>query len=178
MGRRCAADRLYGWAGGQSSGLCGVADAIFAGGRGRVAIGYAEGCGAETLAHELGHTFDRTGLRHSPNRSSGEDPNCISPPGGPEPQYPLYPDLPLGSIGVVGFDAARLQLLFPDRTYDFMSYCAPEWISPFNYARAWSPGLRRRPPSTAAEARNSAQNCWSPAWSPARPSRPNWIRSM
>ncbi len=128
-------DRLYGWAGGQPSGLCGVADAIFAGGRGRVAVGYAEGCGAETLAHELGHTFDRTGLRHSPNRSSGEDPNCISPPGGPEPQYPLYPNLPLGSIGVVGFDAARLQLLFPDRTYDFMSYCAPEWISPFNYAR-------------------------------------------
>jgi len=128
-------NRLYGWAAGEPAGLCGVADAIFAGGRGRVATGYALSCGAETLAHELGHVFDNSGLRHSPNRSNAEDPSCISQPGGPEPQFPLYPNLPLGSIGVVGFDASRLQILFPDQTYDFMSYCAPEWISPFNYIR-------------------------------------------
>ncbi len=128
-------DRLYGWAAGQPSGLCGVADAIFAGGRGRVATGYALSCGAETLAHELAHILDPTGLRHTANRSAQEDPRCVGEPGGPEPQHPVYPNLPLGSIGVVGFDASRLQILFPQDTYDFMTYCAPEWISPFNYRR-------------------------------------------
>ncbi|MEZ4555339.1 MAG: CARDB domain-containing protein [Caldilineaceae bacterium] len=128
-------DRLYGWAGGQPGTLCGVADAAWVGGRGRLATGYALGCGAETMAHELGHVFDNRGLRHSPNSSREQDPNCVGEPGGPEPTYPLYPNLPLGSIGVTGFDAVRLQLLRPETTYDFMSYCEPSWISPFNYVR-------------------------------------------
>ena len=128
-------DRLYGWTGGQPSGLCGVADALWAGGRGRVAVGYALDCGAETFAHEVGHIFDNVGLRHSPNQPPQQDRNCVGQPAGPDPAYPNYPALATGSIGVTGFDATRLQLLMPGQTYDFMSYCEPSWISPFNYNR-------------------------------------------
>ena len=127
-------DRLYGWTAGETTGLCGVADASWVGGRGRVATGFALSCGAETMAHELGHIVDNQGFRHSPNRPGAQDPQCTTnSPAGPEPLYPNYLGLPLGSIGVTGFDAANMQLLSPARNYDFMSYCAPEWISPFNY---------------------------------------------
>lgn len=130
-----APDRLYGWAAGQHTGLCGVADARWVGGRGRVATGYALQCGAETMAHELGHILDRQGLRHSPNLPTQQDANCVGEPAGAEPLYPTYPNLPLGSIGAMGFDATKRELLFPAQTYDFMSYCEKAWVSPFNYSR-------------------------------------------
>lgn len=128
-------DRLYGWAAGQHTGLCGVADALWVGGRGRVATGYALQCDAETFAHEIGHIIDAQGLRHSPNRPAEFDRNCAGQPVGPEPQFPSYPTGPLGTIGMNGFDVTKMQVLFPGMTYDFMSYCEPAWISPYNYNR-------------------------------------------
>jgi hypothetical protein len=135
-----APDRLYGWVPREAAGnLCGVADAIWVDPqrrKGRVAAGL-DICGAETLAHELGHILNDQGLRHTPNRSHEEDPNCIEVPGYRAEDYPEYPNLPLGSIGEWGvkITGGTFILLDPANTYDFMSYCSPEWISPHNYRR-------------------------------------------
>lgn len=119
-------DRLYGWVPQAAQGnLCGIADAIWANPKkrkGRVAAGL-DSCGAETLAHELGHLLDDKGLRHAPGcGASGHDPS--------------YPN-PDGSIGEWGvrITESGAALLDPHRTYDFMSYCSPEWVSPYHYRR-------------------------------------------
>ncbi len=132
-------DRLYGWVPEIAEGsLCGIADAIWAdpqNRKGRVAAGF-DSCGGETLAHELGHILSAQGLRHTDNRPNEQDSNCgVTAPAGPAPDYPVYTNLPLGSIGEWGMQIREkdFYLLDPAQTYDFMSYCSPEWISPFNY---------------------------------------------
>jgi len=128
-------DRLYGWVPvAASETLCGYADVRWSSysgavslprGKGRVAAGLdfpyvCNSTGAETLAHEIGHLLNDTGLRHAPCGGAA----------GPDPNYP-YPD---GSIGEWGVDLSGLppRLLSPADTYDFMSYCEP-WVSPYNY---------------------------------------------
>jgi hypothetical protein len=136
-------DRLYGWVPteARAGGLCGIADAIWANPEqrlGRVAAGVANLiCGPGTLAHELGHLLDEQGLRHTNNRDRSEDPHCVSVPRGPAPDYPPYPGLPLGTIGEWGVRVGngRFDVLDPRSTYDFMSYCSPEWVSLHNYTR-------------------------------------------
>ena len=71
-----------------------------------------------TIAHELGHNFY---LRHAP---------C----GGPGYIDPRFPD-PRGRIGAWGY-AVREGRLVSYRTYDLMSYCSPEWISPYHFTKA------------------------------------------
>jgi len=152
-----APDRLYGWVPKIAQGnLCGIADAIWADQSriGRVAAGI-DSCGGETLAHELGHILSDQGLRHTDNRPSAQDPNCVAKPAGPAPDYPVYPNLPLGSIGEWGMQIGEkdFSLLDPAQTYDFMSYCSPEWISPFNYNKLHQ-GFQ--PTATAVVARAAA----------------------
>ena len=85
--------------------------------------------GAEaTMGHEVGHAL---GLMHAP---------C----GGPanvDSSYPAYEPYdaagtPNASIGEYGFEFRNgLQTLHHPSTPDFMSYCGPEWISPYHHNR-------------------------------------------
>src|SRR5262249_30063711 len=65
------------------------------------------------------HAFDRD---HAP---------CGNP-GNPDPNYPTYDTLPMGSIGEYGIDASG-NVKDPSTTWDFMSYCSPKWVSPYTY---------------------------------------------
>ncbi len=71
-----------------------------------------------TIAHELGHNF---GLDHAP---------C----GNPQNIDYHFPD-PGGKIGAWGYAVRRSELV-SYRTYDLMSYCHPEWISPYHFTKA------------------------------------------
>lgn len=82
-----------------------------------VAIGYdVLPAGAETLAHELGHNFNR---RHTP---------CGNP-AGPDPNYPYAG----AGIGVFGYDLFDGTLKSPLADKDLMSYCRPRWTSDYTY---------------------------------------------
>lgn len=101
-----------------------------------------------TMAHELGHNFGRD---HAPSDrdSSGhviwQDVNGDSRQdcGNPDDEdggYPRYRDsagqsLMRASIGEYGYDGVDIQ--DPHLRYDFMSYCQPEWISPYTYRGLW-----------------------------------------
>lgn len=71
---------------------------------------------AQTLAHELGHTFDR---RHAPCGGAG----------GVDPAFPT----PDASLDVPGWNVRTGQLMAPSASSDLMSYCAPEWITHYTW---------------------------------------------
>lgn len=143
-------DRLYGWIPGQArvpGGVCGVADSLWAGGEGRVALG-ADYCDkrlegqliqvspSQVIAHEIGHIQNQYGLKHAPNEGPASDPNCFLESWDPDENYPIYNSYPRGSIGEYGVDVLNDYLLLsPVDTYDFMSYCQKNWISPHNYTK-------------------------------------------
>jgi WD40 repeat protein len=143
-------DRLYGWVAGQSKTLCGITNFSSS-----VAAG-TDSCGPETLAHEIGHTLRDKELAHTPNLPHKDDPNCNEDaPSDADNQYPKVEGMPLGSIGVPGIHIGQssvnsqsfFYLRLPQETYDFMSYCSQEWVSPYNY-RKLSQGFKSY--STAA----------------------------
>jgi hypothetical protein len=72
------------------------------------------------LAHEVGHLCGRP---HAP----------CGGPAAPDPWYPTYGGFGPASIGEFGVDVATLDIMDPATTEDFMSYCAPTWISPYQY---------------------------------------------
>ena len=73
---------------------------------------------ANTMAHELGHNLS---LLHAPGCGAG----------GPDPDYP-YED---GSVGAWGYDFLNKTLVSPG-TSDLMTYCDPQWISEYSFAKA------------------------------------------
>lgn len=86
---------------------------------GTTAVGMGVGfpdSAASTFVHELGHIYRRP---HAPCGGAG----------GPDASYP-YPDAALGSWG---YDMRTRELFDPATHVDFMSYCAPDWISDYNY---------------------------------------------
>lgn len=88
-----------------------------------------------TMAHELGHNC--IGSDHAP---------CGNPHS-PDPDYPDYGDgsYPAASIGEFGFDTWDGTVHDPTNTHDLMSYCSPNWISPYMYERlfrCFGPGAR------------------------------------
>lgn len=150
-------DRLYAWVAGEArdpNTICGVADALWNSGDGRVAVGVEE-CDKEfsgvlkdiqpdeVLVHELGHLLNGNGLRHTPNDLS---PECFGVPAGPDSDYPSA--TPKGSIIAHGLDIEGYRVFDPEHTYDFMTYCKPSWVSPFNYQKLNS-GFK--PPASAAK---------------------------
>jgi hypothetical protein len=99
-------------------------------GGGGVAAGYINQ--GPLLAQEIAHAFGRL---HAP---------C----GGPasvDSSYPTYGSYPSGSIGEFGLDALNFRVWDPSTTFDFMSYCAPRWVSPHTYT-----GLKNSITSSAA----------------------------
>ena len=47
--------------------------------------------------------------------------------------FPAYGAYPAASIGEYGVDPSHRTVHDPNTTFDFMSYCAPRWISPYTY---------------------------------------------
>ncbi len=87
-----------------------------------------------TIAHELGHNLS---LLHSPGCDAG----------GPDPDYP-YED---GSIGVWGYDFLNERLVSAG-TSDLMTYCEPQWISDYSFAKALGyRSVAETPPRAAAK---------------------------
>jgi hypothetical protein len=71
---------------------------------------------AGTFVHEMGHVYRRP---HSPCGSVG----------GPDKNYP-YPN---AGLGTWGYDLRTRELFDPGTHSDFMSYCAPDWISDYSF---------------------------------------------
>lgn len=74
--------------------------------------------GIITFVHELGHDL---GLFHAPCGGAG----------GPDPAYPYAG----ATIGVEGYDPRSQRFLKATSHFDFMSYCAPEWVSDYHFAK-------------------------------------------
>lgn len=105
--------QYYGWVRvGYGSGIAGI------GYIGQpVATGRQDSLG--TFAHEKGHNLGRP---HAPCGNAA----------GPDPNYP-YANAGIGSWG---YNATTRTLINPASGYrDLMSYCSPEWVSDYNYAR-------------------------------------------
>ncbi|MXX68811.1 MAG: hypothetical protein F4Y74_07610 [Gemmatimonadales bacterium] len=75
---------------------------------------------AMTIAHELGHNLS---LYHAPCDVGAKL----------DPAYPL----PDGSTGAWGIDSRSGQdVVVPDTTADFMSYCEPAWVGDYHFGKA------------------------------------------
>ena len=88
---------------------------------------------ANVIAHELGHNLS---LDHTPGCGAG----------GPDPDYP-YED---GSVGVWGYDFLNERLVSAG-TSDLMTYCRPQWISEYSFAKAMGYRSRSESPRPAAK---------------------------
>ena len=120
---------------GYSSGIAGLA---YIGGSARTAIGWDFLPSATNImAHEVGHNLGRM---HAPCGGAA----------GTDPAYPYSG----AQIGVWGMDVPGL-LLKPPTLTDVMSYCAPNWISDYNWSAMVSyrqSGPNNAPPSAGAGA--------------------------
>jgi hypothetical protein len=87
-------------------------------GGGGVSVGPVGAAG--TLAHEVAHAC---GLRHAP---------CGGAPR-PDVDFPAYAPYAMGSIGEYGLNVNTGNVFSPMGTRDFMSYCSPAWISPYDH---------------------------------------------
>lgn len=94
-------------------GIRGLASAF---GSPHVSVGHPN---ASTFVHEVGHTLS---LRHAPGCGAQ----------GTDPSFPTND----GRIGTWGYSFVREALMDPSTFYDLMSYCDPEWISAYHFARA------------------------------------------
>ena len=75
----------------------------------------------DTMVHEVGHNM---GLPHAP--CGGVD--------GADPDFPYQN----GVIGVYGYDLAAEVFKAPNGHADIMGYCAPRWISDYNYDKIFT----------------------------------------
>src|SRR5437763_117468 len=88
----------------------------------------------EAVAHETGHALGRRHL-NVPVTKDETAPGCWGTAVDPGTDWP-YSD---PSIQEVGFNLAATdptaQVLLAGQTFDWMSYCTPQWISPFTYKK-------------------------------------------
>lgn len=87
----------------------------------RVSAGlWCPGCGYDwseyTFVHEVGHS---QGMSHVGCGTWGHEPE------------------PGGVAGVWGFDVLNIELKHPDRNYEYMSYCRPNWMSQWTWTFTW-----------------------------------------
>ena len=100
---------------------------------------------ANVIAHELGHNLS---LLHAPGCGAGD----------PDREFP-YED---GSIGGWGYDVLNETLVSPG-TSDIMTYCRPQWISEFSFAKALghrSRSASQRPAAAAKAASTKGLLLW------------------
>jgi uncharacterized repeat protein (TIGR03803 family) len=94
------------------------------------------------VAHETGHTLNLQHTNLGPNPPDTASPGCY----GKAPASSTYwTQAPLNfttntiqsaSRSEFGFDVAAMTVINPfNPTFDLMSYCTPQWISPVNYKR-------------------------------------------
>jgi hypothetical protein len=102
--------------GGCTTGLCHLTGSSDDFNRACVGVGFTGNSSAGTLAHELGHAH---GIRHAPCGGVA----------GSDTSYPYTG----GKIGAWGYDNRNKTLINPTKTYDFMSYCSPDWISDYAF---------------------------------------------
>jgi len=132
------------------TGACGSPDLRSAG-------GFLDPTSGDVIAHEIGHVFFR---KHAPSDRDAigtvinldcSDPGTYSE----DLSYPQYMS-PTGapyhrsSIGEVGFDVFKKGTYNPSHHYDFMSYCGPEWVSPYTWDRI-AYAMPTAPKTTSAE---------------------------
>lgn len=87
------------------------------GGLGSAAVG-----DQDTFMHEIGHGY---GFQHTPCGNGGT----------PDPNYPVYEPYPSASIGEYGLDVNDGTIFAPNGTFDYMSYCGPQWMSLYQHNR-------------------------------------------
>ena len=95
-------------------------NALDAGRRGSIGLGFSGFDAAETFVHEVGHAHGRY---HAPCGGAG----------GPDRKYPYLE----GDIGVAGWDIRTGNFLLSkgrNSAKDFMGYCAPIWVSDYTWS--------------------------------------------
>lgn len=75
-----------------------------------------------TFVHEIGHGY---GFQHTPCGNTGAS----------DPNYPTYEPYPSASIGEYGLNISNGTVLRPASTFDYMSYCGPQWMSLYQHDR-------------------------------------------
>jgi hypothetical protein len=75
-----------------------------------------------TFVHEIGHGYD---FMHTPCGNVGTS----------DPNYPNYQPYPSASIGEYGLNISNGQVFSPATTFDYMSYCPPQWMSLYQHGR-------------------------------------------
>ena len=75
------------------------------------------------IAQELGHDSGFPG--HAP----------CGGPNNEDPHFPLYRTDIEASIGEFGYDVVTSAVFDPATYHDFMSYCWPQWVSPYTYGK-------------------------------------------
>ena len=124
------------------------------------------------VAHETGHTLT---LEHTHQTSPASDtqPGCWSD-SAPPSDWPFLNNYIQSSAGPeVGFDVATKTAINPLTDFDLMGYCAPGWISPFQYKKmiqALGGGTVASPSSKSEAARPQATT-------PSATPQPFWIVS-
>lgn len=91
-------------------------------GCGQGGLGSAVAGNQWTLFHEIGHGY---GFAHTPCGNAGAT----------DPNYPVYEPYPSASIGEYGLDISNGNVLSPQTTSDYMSYCFPQWMSLYQHKR-------------------------------------------
>jgi hypothetical protein len=107
-------------------------------------VGFVDDETITTVVHEIGHAH---GLPHAPcSRGGGIQ--------GADTSFPYAG----AKIGSWGWDSRSNKLMSPTTYVDMMSYCTPEWISDYNYAKL---ATRSKAVNTVAFVLNSDQ---APTW--------------
>jgi Peptidase M66 len=91
-------------------------------GCGQGGLGSAKVGDQGTFMHEIGHGY---GFQHTPCGNGGT----------PDPSYPTYEPYPSASIGEYGLDINDGTIFAPNGTFDYMSYCGPQWMSLYQHNR-------------------------------------------
>lgn len=90
-----------------------------------------------SIAHEVGHNLE---LRHAPSPCPlGEGIKYV------DPNFPNES----GKTGIWGYGGKSVGMLDPTKTFDFMSYCDPDWISEYHFRKVLGAPLYRTSPTAS-----------------------------